>query len=846
MFSTPLMLIPFPRNPAFVGRDATLLTLDEQLQRHRFVTIHAPSGVGKTAIALEYAYRFSSHYPCLFWLNASTRESLLADYHELSRRLGLPLQAEQKSAEENQGAAVSEQEQPQVEPRKPGEQQGDPDKQDQQPPLILPDWLAVVRQYLLILDDLQDPALLQEIFPASLAGHILVTTRVRDLAFPQPTTSLELARLDAQSSAQLLLRLASPTTPTRAQDQTMLASDPAFSELARELSGQPLGLALAGTYIKASGVTFTRLHQDYLTSLKQVPIFQERLDSFSRELVALTSLIVASLRQSNPYACEILEICAFLAPIAIPTLLFKSTSVSTATSTGTEQQQVDPVHPASVEQPVAALDCLFTYGLLAPSLSKQIFSIHPLFQLTLQSMLPLEQQRRSVVQALHLLFQLSPGVKSDSAWCLRILAHIHHCAILSEPWTFTSAEIARTFAWAAAALEQYDVLDAALFLRRKALAIWEGIPGTKPAALIALRQKQFLLIQRLGNLSEAEALLHQIITSCTFFYGADHPITILHLMRLARVYLDRSSNEEAEACYKKALALSRRGRAQFDQLVIAIQYELAMFYVRTSDFSSAEFLLQGVYTAFEQQLGADHAETLKRALELAVVCMMTHNWSEAETLIQKVRSSYENDPAIPLAETLRVWHYLALILVAQANWDAATAIYQRILDRVVETRGRLHPDLLPYLTECVSLYQAQQDKQTEKKAVLAWSQEIREELLAHPQETSPRALLDNFNALGSLYFGQGRFVEAERLFLRSLLLSDHVQLKDSLTLAINLSALALTQIAQGQARVQQATLFIQASLTAWQHVLGPNSPELVALRTQYEQWMQENTRQQQI
>ena len=454
-------------------------------------------------------------------------------------------------------------------------------------------------------------------------------------------------------------------------------------------------------------------------------------------------------------------------------------------------------------------------------------------------MLPLEQQCHRVIQALELLFYLSPSDENDPTSRLRILAHIHHCAIRSN---VASAEIAHTFAWAASALEQHNSLSTALFLRSKALEIWGRVPGTNPAALIALRQKQFFLTQRMGNFSKAELLLHQIITDCTAFYGVEHPMTILQLIRLARIYLARSGDKEAEACYKKALALSQRGRDQSDQLVIAIQYELAMFYVHTSDFSSAEFLLRGVYTAFEQQLGSDHPETLKRALELAVACMMIHKWGEAEVLVQKVCSSYESDPATPLAETLRVWHYFALTLVAQANWDAATSTYQRILDRVVETKGRLHPDLLPYLTELFYLYQAQKDKQTEKQLTLAWSQEIREEQLAHPQAASPRDLLDNLNALGGLYLGQGRFVEAERLFLRSLLLGDHLQLKDSLTLAINLSVLALTQVAQGQARIQQATLFMQAALTTWQHVLGPDSPEFVALRTQYQQWIQENTK----
>jgi tetratricopeptide (TPR) repeat protein len=694
--------------------------------------------------------------------------------------------------------------------------------------MTLPGWLATTRQYLLILDDLMDPTLLQEISPASLAGHILITTRARDLALPQPAAALDLARLDTQSSSQLLLRLSAQSFPPQTQDQTVLASASAFHDLARELSGQPLALTLAGTHIKASGVSFARFLQDYRAFLEQVPAFQERLDGFSRELAALVSLSITSLQQNNPRASEILEMCAFLAPIAIPTLLLKPSNTTAST-------------PACAEQRQADLDHLLAFGLLSCLPSNQIISIHPLLQQAIQSMLPLEQQRQRVVYALRVLLRLSSLGQDNPTWRLRILAHIHHCAHCAEPWTFTEAEIARTFAWAAAALEEHNSLGAALFLRRKALAIWERVPGTARAALIELRQKQILLCDRLKNFPEAESLLHQIIADCTSLYSPDHPMIIVQLVRLARIYRARNSNKEAEACYTKALALSRRGHHKFDQLVIAIQHELAMFYMCTRDFSSSEFLLQDVSTAFELQLGLDHPETLNRALELAVACMLVNKWDKAEALTRKVSSSIERNPATPLAETLRAWHTLALTLIAQARWEDAAATYRRIIDLCVETRGRLHPDLLPYLTELLCLYQIPQNKQTEKQITLAWIQEIREDQFAHPQTDAPGAILENLNALGSLYLAQSRFVDAENLFMRSVLLSERWQLKDPLALAINLSALAITQAAQGDGRRQQTGIFLQAALTVWQHILGPASPEISALQVQYEQWLHENT-----
>lgn len=824
MSNTALVFVPFPRNPSFVAREADLRTLAEQLQRNRVVSIYAPGGIGKTALALEYAY--SSRYPCVFWLNASTRESLLADYYALSHYLHLPLQAEPQSAHERPAAVDAQTEQHTSDEQHLPDKQGQKPRTQDQPVPTLPDWLVRVRQYLLVLDDLQNPELLQKVLSASLAGHILITTRQRDLALPQPAASFELARLDLQNSALLLQKLSGQTFPAQTQDQTMLASHAAFISLARDLSGQLLALTLAGNHIKTSGISFARFYQDYQAALAEVPAFQERPDGFSRGFATLIPLVLSSLQQRNTRAYEILGICAFLAPNAIPTSLFASTAANTAIP-GDAPQELD-------------LAYLCASGFLNDSHTTQTFSIHPLLQQAIQSMLPLEQQHRLVTQALHLLFQAGPGGKNDRSGRLRVLAHIYQCATLGEPWSFVSAEIARTFAWAAAALEEHTSLEAALFLRNKALTIWERVPTTKRAALISLRQKQILLAQRMENHAEAEAQLHQVIPECISCYGVDHPITILQLTRLARTYLARQSREEAEVCYKKAFSLSQRGRHASDQLVIAIQHELAMFYVRTSDFSSAEFLLQGVYNAFKQQIGASHPETLKHALELALCCMMTHKWSEAEALLQSVRLAYEHDSATPPTEALRIWHYLALTFTAQAKWDAANTTYQRILERIVETQGRLHPDLLPYLNEISYLYQAQKGRQAEKQAMQAWSQEIREHQLAHPQNGSPLLLLDNLSILGTLYLGQKRYSEAEQLFMRFLLLSDHWQIRDPRLLAVNLSALTVTQIAQGQTRIPQATLSMQAALNAWQHAFGPDHPAVVTLKNQYHQWIQEH------
>ena len=46
-------------------------------------------GVEKTQTALEYTYRFSSKYQCIFWLPAEDSIALSRAYYSIGRQVGL-------------------------------------------------------------------------------------------------------------------------------------------------------------------------------------------------------------------------------------------------------------------------------------------------------------------------------------------------------------------------------------------------------------------------------------------------------------------------------------------------------------------------------------------------------------------------------------------------------------------------------------------------------------------------------------------------------------------------------------------------------------------------------------
>ncbi len=91
-----------PRNPGFVGRDATLVGVRERLRSGGTAVVqvlHGVGGVGKTQMAIEYAYRYAGAYDVVWWVSAEETGLIGAQYAALAVELELaPPRADTASA----------------------------------------------------------------------------------------------------------------------------------------------------------------------------------------------------------------------------------------------------------------------------------------------------------------------------------------------------------------------------------------------------------------------------------------------------------------------------------------------------------------------------------------------------------------------------------------------------------------------------------------------------------------------------------------------------------------------------------------------------------------------------
>lgn len=98
----PFWNVPLARNPFFLDREDLLTQLHVQLQGNQSATfsqkqaLSGLGGIGKTQLAVEYAYRYCESYRAVLWARAENPDTLNASYSELAVLLNLPEQQAQE------------------------------------------------------------------------------------------------------------------------------------------------------------------------------------------------------------------------------------------------------------------------------------------------------------------------------------------------------------------------------------------------------------------------------------------------------------------------------------------------------------------------------------------------------------------------------------------------------------------------------------------------------------------------------------------------------------------------------------------------------------------------------
>ncbi|HET8845172.1 MAG TPA: FxSxx-COOH system tetratricopeptide repeat protein, partial [Ktedonobacteraceae bacterium] len=725
--------VPYPRNPFFTGRAALLEALHHHLcpdqpSAFRSYALQGLGGIGKTQLALEYAYRHALDYRAVFWLAAETDDTLFSSFLAIAEHLHIP--------------HAKEQQKPQI-------------------TKAVIHWLLTHKEWLLIIDNLEEGALLRQILPPALHGAVLITTRLR--AVDGLVCMLELSPFADDEGVVFLLHRARLSEAAIPREQLPPeVADPALA-LTRTMGGLPLALDQAGAYIEQTGcslASYLQLYRDH-----QMLFLQDRSSSTHHpDSVGETFLLsFAKVAQEDSAASDLLIICAFLAPEAIPEEFFLQGSSELGVA-------LCPVrdNPYRFNQ---ILGTALRYSLLTRQPQHQTFSMHRLLQVVLQQSLPAEEQRQwieRVIQALDLVF-LKP-IQENWGACERLVSHALACVQQTNSWTQahpTLASLLYKLAYYLYAQRAHYEQAEHLFCR--ALELREREPGPPKRDLSILLNTLANTCSEQGKYEQAESFYQRAFQIEKQLCGPEHPNVARVLNNLAQLYTLQGNYLAAEPLYMRAITILKAALGPEHPDVAWPFSSLGSMYSEQGRYSEAVSLFQQAASIRERALGAEHTLVSWPLMNLGEIYLVQGRYREAEPLLQRALSLQEQTLGSGHQHLITVLRNLARLAQAQGKGENAETLLRqafRTLEQVSEPEQQ--PRLVRLLIQMASVYTEQgrliKARNCSQRAVTLCEQTL---MADHPH------LALALDSLATVYQKQGKYAEAEPLYQRALAIREH-------------------------------------------------------------------------
>jgi hypothetical protein len=327
-FARPAWNVPYERNVYFTGRDEELKKLRESLTSggtavvNQGQAIYGLGGIGKSQLAVEYAYRYRIEYKAVLWAVADSELSTTTAYLEIARLLDLP----EKDAKETEQTVQA-----------------------------VRRWLEQNSRWLLIYDNADRPNLLKHFRPTNAAGHILITSRAHNFDVLGISRPVEVSEMLPDEAVEFLFK------------RTDRTEHQAATELAKELGYLPLALEQAGAYIREKKVRI----QDYLASYRKrhIKLLKESkpvAGDYPKSVATTWEMNFEEVSESTA-ASELMNLSAYLSADSISFELITKGKAELGAELGTALEGVadDPVLLSEVLEP------LISTGLVPRSLLRK-------------------------------------------------------------------------------------------------------------------------------------------------------------------------------------------------------------------------------------------------------------------------------------------------------------------------------------------------------------------------------------------------------------------------------------------------------------------------------------------
>jgi tetratricopeptide (TPR) repeat protein len=805
------------RNSAFTGREILLLDLQRALERRSKASVlphalHGMGGVGKTQLAVEFAYRYADRYDVVWWIPAEHQSVVLQSLSSLGRHLDVP-----ETADLRQGAG-----------------------------LVLEKLAGSSLRWLLVYDNANEPEDIARLMPQR-GGHVILTSRNQTWSAVWEPIAVNI--FDRMESIELVRKRRDGVSAEEAD------------RLAARLGDLPLALDQASSSLAATGMSVT----DYL----------DELDRHVRELsaagtppqrttiTALVRLAVQRLRVGAPAVAELLEMFAYLGAEPVSGGLLRRG----------REAHVSPALGRALRDQIAwdrGVRDLRRYGLAKVDPDQRI-QVHRLFQGVLRDELTAEAARRGRANVQHLLASANPGYPDDEeTWTVHaeLGPHIGPAGLLDAELLDARRVVLDQVRY----LFKAGDTEGARRLGEAAMRSWSKVDGSEelgPDGKLTLQVANVLAgaLRRLGLNERARSTIddtHDRLLRNPAF-GPDHEFTLSTADELAANLRVAGAFREALAVNEDNVARRRRVFGDEDEETLKARGNLAVNLRMLSDFAGAHKIdaevvrtwqqvvsendnrllfaqanlgrdlyglgrynealpiLRRILPPYRQQLGVRHPYVLLAGRTLAITLRKVGRFEESLAVAAEHHRDSESRYGPQHEHALAAAMTYANTLRVTGDRARAGQLTSESMDRYVRVFGERHPLALAAAVNHAivlrDLGDREQAHELDERTHALMTESLGPE---HGYTLCAASSLANDFALA------GKWEEARRLSAETLEGSRRARgERHPYTLACALNAaldvMATHSVADGPSRLEDA-------LTALGEVLGPDHPETVAAR----------------
>jgi tetratricopeptide (TPR) repeat protein len=574
------------------------------------MTIYGLGGCGKSALALEFAYRALAEraIDLVFWVPAISRESFELAYREIATRLRI-IGTTDNNVDTNK---------------------------------LVKDTLSTdsFGSWLMIVDNADDPAVLSgsvdgdpksarlgDFLPRSRQGAILFTTRSRKAARTlTPGHVLELKDMSQAEARQLLAQ--------RITEEALLDNPVAVDQLLSILACLPLAIVQAAAFINNNETSVS----DYVSLFEhagaEIELFSEQFEDPGRyreidSTIAKTwHISFNQIRTQDPLAAEYLAFIACIDRINIP-------------------QSLLPLRGSLVQQ-VKALGTLTGYAFLTERQRtmhgverEKFFDMHRLVHMASVTWLHEHDEWTSWARtATNRLDELVPygGHEGKEVWVSYLSHAVHIAGYEDAVGEAARATLLDRVGRCQISLGQYAVAEAS---HRQALLLREEVLGLEHPDTLTSMNNLAQALDRQGKYEEAEAMNRQTLARKEKVLGREHPDTLMSMNNLATVLNRQGKYEEAEAMNRETLARKEKVLGREHPETLTSMNNLAQVLDRQGKYEEAEAMNRETLARREKVLGHEHPSTLTSVYCLAYLLTHRRRYNEALALYARACAGYQ-------------------------------------------------------------------------------------------------------------------------------------------------------------------------------------------------------------